>query len=154
MIIINCITIFKFSSQQAEQSSKISGKVVEAIVENSPKTKNLNKKEKEKKKEEIVTPVRKIAHFSVYSCLGALIYSLCRTFEGKNWKKVLISIVFAFLYACSDEIHQLFVGGRSGEFRDVCIDSSGAVFGILLVWSLLGVLCLIRRKTHDRSAGK
>ena len=146
LIIINCITIFKFSSEQAEQSNNSSGKVVEAIVENSPKTKNLNKKEKEKKKEEIVTPVRKTAHFSVYMCLGALIYSLCRTFKGENWKKVLISIGLAFLYACSDEIHQLFVGGRSGEFRDVCIDSSGAAFGIFIVWVGWKVGSWLRKK--------
>lgn len=141
LIIINCVVIFKFSSQQAEQSNSSSGKVVDVIVENNPKTKNLDKKEKEKKKEEIVTPVRKTAHFSVYMCLGALMYLLSRTFEGKNWKKVLISIGFAFLYACSDEIHQLFVNGRSGEFRDVCIDSCGAMFGIFIVW----VVCKIRQ---------
>lgn len=146
LIITNCITIFKFSSEQSEQSNRTSGKVVETIVENSPKTKNLSKKDKEKKKEEIVTPVRKTAHFTVYTCLGALIYLLCRTFEGKNWKKVMISIGFAFLYACSDEIHQMFVGGRSGEFRDVMIDSCGAGFGVLIVWIFGKVGCWIGRK--------
>lgn len=154
LIIINCVVIFRFSSQQAEQSNQSSGKVVETIVKNSPKTKNLSKKEKEKKKEEIVTPVRKTAHFTVYMCLGALTFLLSRTFEGKNWKKVLISIGFAFLYACSDEMHQLFVGGRSGEFRDVLIDSSGAAFGIFIVWFVGKVWCLIRRKKHDKSAEK
>ena len=146
LIIINCVVIFNFSADQSEESNEKSGKVVEAIVENSPKTKNLSKKEKEKKKEEIVTPVRKTAHFSVYTCLGALIYSLCRTFEGKNWKKVLISIGLAFLYACSDEVHQVFVSGRSGEIRDVCIDSLGAGFGVCIVWICWKVGCIIKKK--------
>ena len=151
LIIINCFVIFKFSSQQAEQSNQSSGKVVETIVENSPKTKNLSKKEKEKKKEEIVVPVRKTAHFTVYMCLGALTYLLSRTFEGKNWKNVLISIGFAFLYACSDEVHQVFVSGRSGEIRDVCIDSLGAGFGVCIVGICWKVECLIKKKMSKKS---
>ncbi len=150
LIIINCAVIFKFSSEQSEESDKTSGKVVETIVENSPKTKNLSKQDKEKKKEEIVTPVRKTAHFTVYTVLGALVYLFTRTFEGKNWKKVLISIGFAFLYACSDEMHQLFVSGRSGEIKDILIDSCGATFGVIIVWSLWKVGCWIRRKMANK----
>lgn len=141
LIIINCVVIFKFSSEKSEQSDKSSGRIVNTIVENHPKMKNLNKQEKEKKKEEIVFPVRKTAHFSVYTCLGILLYLFMKTFEISNRKKVLISIALAFLYACSDEIHQLFVGGRSGEFRDVCIDSCGAGFGVCLVW----IICQIKK---------
>ena len=99
--------------------------------------KKLNQKEKEIKKQEIVFPVRKMAHFSVYTCLGILLFLFMNTYEINNRKKVLISIGLAFIYACSDEIHQLFVGGRSGEFRDVLIDSCGAGFGIFVVWITL-----------------
>lgn len=141
LIITNCVVIFKFSSEQSEQSDKSSGRIVDTIVENHPKMKKLNQKEKEIKKQEIVFPVRKMAHFSVYTCLGILLYLFMKTFEISNRKKVLISIALAFLYACSDEIHQLFVGGRSGEFRDVCIDSCGAGFGVCLVW----IICQIKK---------
>ena len=37
------------------------------------------------------------------------------------------------LYAASDEFHQLFVPGRSGQITDVLIDSGGLLAGILLV---------------------
>ena len=37
-----------------------------------------------------------------------------------------------FLYACTDEFHQLFVPGRSGNFRDVIIDTSGGVLSAIL----------------------
>lgn len=141
LIITNCVVIFKFSSEQSEQSDKSSGRIVDTIVENHPKMKKLSQKEKEIKKQEIVFPVRKMAHFSVYTCLGILLYLFMKTFEISNRKKVLISIALAFLYACSDEIHQLFVGGRSGEFRDVCIDSCGAGFGVCLVW----IICQIKK---------
>jgi VanZ family protein len=41
------------------------------------------------------------------------------------------------LYAASDEFHQLFVPGRSGEVKDVLIDSAGAVTGALLFYLAL-----------------
>jgi VanZ family protein len=48
---------------------------------------------------------------------------------------IIITIIFVFLYACSDEIHQLFVPGREGAIRDVIIDTCG---GITLVLIKLG----------------
>lgn len=149
LIIINCIVIFRFSAEQSEKSNKTSGRVVDTIIENSPKTRNLSKQEKEKKKEEIVTPVRKTGHFTIYTCLGALIYLLCKTFKGDNWKKILISIGLAFLYACSDEIHQLFVNGRSGEFTDVLLDTCGAGFGVLVVITVSLICCKISGKLKN-----
>lgn len=50
---------------------------------------------------------------------------------------VLGSWVLGVLYAASDEFHQLFVPGRSGQLSDVCIDASGVLLGVLvalLVW--------------------
>ena len=45
---------------------------------------------------------------------------------------IMISISFCFLYACTDEIHQLFVVGRTGRFTDVLIDTCGSFTGIML----------------------
>ena len=42
--------------------------------------------------------------------------------------------ILAFLYACTDEFHQLFIAGRAGQFRDVCIDSTGALIMILIIY--------------------
>jgi VanZ family protein len=38
-----------------------------------------------------------------------------------------------FLYACSDEIHQLFVPNRSGELLDVLLDTFGGSLGVLSI---------------------
>ena len=47
-------------------------------------------------------------------------------------KKIIISLILGFIYACSDELHQTFVAGRSGEARDVLIDTSGVFIGICI----------------------
>ena len=44
-----------------------------------------------------------------------------------------ISFIICFLYASSDEFHQLFVPGRSGQVTDIFIDLIGVVLGLLLV---------------------
>lgn len=149
LIIINCAVIFKFSAEESGKSSDRSGKVVQKIVEVNPRTRNLEKKEKDRIQENLIVPIRKTAHFSVYMCLGALIFILANTYKIKDFRKILISLISAFIYACSDEIHQLFVGGRSGEFRDVCIDTCGAMFGIILVLAICACIHLFKRKKEE-----
>jgi VanZ family protein len=53
-----------------------------------------------------------------------------------SWRLAGGAILFVALYASSDEWHQTFVPGREGCIRDVCIDTTGAVFGILIWWGL------------------
>ena len=56
--------------------------------------------------------------------------SLLREYMVINTKLVLLSLLICFLYACSDEIHQLFIVGRSGNAYDVLIDTIGSFFGM------------------------
>ena len=122
--------IFGFSSQNAEESSGISKKVSESIVEITNKDKPIQEKNKIVK---FLEPrIRKLAHFSIYTVVGFLLMSLCFTYKISINKKIIISLFLGFIYACSDELHQTFVAGRSGEARDVLIDSSGVFVGILI----------------------
>lgn len=43
-----------------------------------------------------------------------------------------LAIFIAYLYAISDEIHQYFVPGRTGLFRDTLIDLIGILIGIFI----------------------
>jgi len=58
-------------------------------------------------------------------------------------KKYVIFI--AYLYAVSDEIHQSFISGRTGRFRDTLIDLIGILIGILIFNKFFP---LIKRKFH------
>ena len=75
--------------------------------------------------------VRKCAHFLEYMILALLVFNVIKLYF--NMKQVIIiTIVFVFLYACTDEIHQLFVQGREGAIRDVIIDTCGGITLILI----------------------
>ena len=75
--------------------------------------------------------VRKLAHFSIYAALGFCLFRGISPFVIKPSHCFWVALALCFLYACSDEIHQLFVMGRSGQFTDVLLDSFGACIGIL-----------------------
>lgn len=84
--------------------------------------------------------LRKAAHFTEFACLGALLtwlFSMLR----KPW---LLALPGAFLVACADETIQRFVPDRGPSFRDVMIDTAGAVVGMTLL--LVGYTLLKRRK--------
>ncbi|MFU0825097.1 VanZ family protein [Clostridium sp.] len=76
--------------------------------------------------------VRKIAHFTEYFILYLLIFNALRD-DFYLRKALIISLIATFLYACSDEIHQIFIPGREGRFRDVLIDTSGGIFALAII---------------------
>ena len=77
--------------------------------------------------------LRKMAHAFMFGVLARL---LVRGFRGSTywpWKKIFAwSVIFSFLYACSDEYHQAYVPGRGASAVDVSIDTLGA-------WLALGI---------------
>lgn len=76
--------------------------------------------------------VRKSAHFMEYFILTFLFYSfLSEYFLYKKWQ-YFFSVLFCFIYALSDELHQAFVPGRTASIRDCFIDLAGGVFFIII----------------------
>lgn len=77
--------------------------------------------------------IRKTAHMTEYAILLLFIYyGLSKTITYKY--NLLISLLTTFLYACSDEFHQLFIPGRSGQFKDILIDTIGSIFMIIVIY--------------------
>ena len=76
--------------------------------------------------------VRKLAHLIMYFILG--IFSII---NFKNDKDGLINaIILCIIYAFTDEIHQMFIQNRSGEVRDIIIDSIGSISSILIFYKI------------------
>ncbi len=73
--------------------------------------------------------VRKTAHVTEYMILYILIFRVVTLYSNTK-KSKLIALFCMVLYASTDEIHQLFVPGRSGMVRDVFIDSIGGIIGV------------------------
>ena len=75
--------------------------------------------------------VRKLTHFLLYLVLGVLSVRALVKNQVSTWKSVTFSVLICLLYAMTDEWHQVFVPGRSGQPSDVLIDSLGALAGAL-----------------------
>lgn len=118
--------IFFFSSQPGEVSLKQSDTIIYKITD------IVSKKDEETKKHLSIKwtfLVRKTAHFLEYFVLGLVIY-LVLDIRGIKYLQIT-AIILAILFASLDEIHQLFVVGRTAKVFDVFIDSIGATVAIL-----------------------
>lgn len=134
--------IFFFSSFSSEDSSEQSGKVVRFVLW-IVRSLFGEKTAAALAGAGIEFYIRKAAHFTEYAILGVL---MVRALFLNGFPHPALALVICAVYACLDEFHQFFVSGRSMELRDVCIDSSGALFGILVY--VLGRTALKRvRKT-------
>lgn len=68
-----------------------------------------------------------------------------------QYRKILYSQLFGTVYAITDEIHQLFIPGRSGEIRDVCIDSLGVLTGIIFMLMIIKIYIKIKKvKSNEK----
>lgn len=86
--------------------------------------------------------VRKLAHFTEYWILGALLALDWRLWgRGGFW----LPLIPGLAVAASDELLQTFIPGRSGQLSDVLLDCFGAACAVLPVW----LLC--RRKERSSS---
>ena len=74
--------------------------------------------------------IRKCAHVSEFFILGLLVINLISKYNVKY--SYFIAFIICTLYASSDEFHQIFVPGRSGQVTDVLIDLIGIILGLIL----------------------
>jgi hypothetical protein len=113
--------IFYFSNQNAEISSSQSGWVISTFFFWLPDA-------------YASLIVRKLAHFTIYFVLGfCMIHIFCPAKEKIRKKDLLAALLLCFLYACSDEFHQSFIGGRAARFTDCLIDGAGSLSAMLLL---------------------
>jgi len=139
--------IFYLSSQDSGSSSKMSGEFIGKLANIFVGDfKNMTESQQMLFISGAQRIVRKYAHFFIYSVLGFFTMGTMYTYKMNLKSKLLTALAVVFLYAVSDEIHQIFVPGRSCEVRDVLIDTAGATLGILFMTTTTSLCRSSRRR--------
>ena len=144
--------IFMFSSMNGEESTDLSDSGIRDVVSSAISITNEmgithddgnQKYFIEKMVIYLNYPVRKCAHMFLYFVLGILMFMFLRF---KTNHPHIIAIIGCYIYACSDEIHQLFVDGRGTLLSDTFVDLAGGIAGIMAISIILLVWYKIQRK--------
>ncbi|MBR1815981.1 MAG: VanZ family protein [Lachnospiraceae bacterium] len=146
-LILSCIwmvVIFYFSARDADESEDDSYRVGLAVGRVFvPDFESMSEDAQLEFAESIDHPVRKCAHATEYAILGMFLVGVFYPVKKRSKSNIIYPLVCCVLYAATDEIHQLFVPGRSGQLFDVLIDGAGALVGILVI-----IFILERIKMH------
>jgi len=82
----------------------------------------------------------KINHFGAYGLLSVFLYSTLyfqNKFSILKKYPALFTVLIASVYGALDEIHQMYVPGRSAEFLDWIADFTGSIVAVLITRYLL-----------------
>lgn len=130
------IGIFCFSSQPAVESSQLSGGIVENLFQVIEKLFHLQLSAADRilRLDTFETIIRKAAHMSEYGLLAVAVAYSAHIYGQRRGKLLLWSECICVMYAFTDEFHQLFIPGRSGQITDVIIDGIGAFIGFYIFY--------------------
>lgn len=129
--IIWCLVIFSFSAQNGGESSGLSTLIVSmlcGLFNYSPSAETMDF---------LTFLVRKAAHMTEFGILGLLVLNTIYRAFGSFKAIYLSAFAVASTYAAFDELHQLFIPDRSGQFTDWMIDSAGILLFMFAAWVII-----------------
>lgn len=143
--ILMMYVIFSFSSADGVESASLSYAVSVKAVEvvNQVADKHWTQERIDYCADRIHYYVRKCAHMTEYAVLAIAVSFPLYVYGMHGILLMFVAGCICVAFAAGDEYHQLFVAGRSGSVRDVCIDSIGVLAGIIFV----RIIGFIGRKT-------
>lgn len=144
LVIAVAAIIFILSSQTGDVSNDVSQGVTDAFVDGDKQPGfSLHRL------------IRKCAHMAEYAALSFLLCAFIVYVwrSAPFYRTALIAWFIATLYGVSDEIHQLFVPGRSGALKDVLFDAAGAAIGVLALAVFLGIVRIWKKKRLETKEG-
>lgn len=149
LVLLYCV-VFGFSAQDSEESGSLSLFLSEKCVSffRSLSGADWSSIKIAELAEYFEHPLRKLAHFAEYACMGILVYALWSQWLRRGRALYLLTVGWVFLSAALDELHQYFVPGRYASFADVLLDTLGGAFGMLFC---LCVTALYRRRCRRKS---
>lgn len=132
------VLIFCFSTESAERSDQTSGKISRQVVYMVyPNYDQKTTEEQQACYEMVQHHVRKTAHFTEYAVLGMMIRFCLASWFGRRSGLSAAAWITGTLYSGTDELHQLLIDGRSGQWTDVLLDSCGVLTGVLIAGLIL-----------------
>ncbi len=141
MAIAWMVVIFKLSDMNTTNSNGKSSGLIGIFIEDTLDITNEygitdshpNDEKIERATQLLNAPMRKVAHASVYFVLAFFVFLVMGIiFDHKYYAfELILTLIIAIMFACTDEFHQTFVSGRTGAVQDVVIDSLGAIVGCL-----------------------
>ncbi len=145
------VLIFRFSMEPAEQSDNTSGQISRKVIAVLyPDYERKAPEEQQEIYDSVQHSVRKAAHFTEYAVLGLMIRLCLESWLGRRRGLFCAAWGTGTLYAGTDELHQMVIDGRSGQWTDVLIDSGGVLTGAAL--AVLVIWLLARRRKRGKEA--
>lgn len=148
-LVLQISLIFSFSLQNAKESTVISRWFTDGIKSRESYEQEVaqekNSKGEQRYNDSVVGKVaksrysklehyvRKTAHFMLFFALGTILMLLLGVYDIKRFAGCSLSIMFGVAIGFFDETLQLFTKGRSGELRDVFIDSTGIAVAAIVI---------------------
>lgn len=96
--------------------------------------------------------LRKCAHFAIFFALGFSVTAALNC--QRRLPRIPLVIVFGGGLAIADEVRQYFVPGRATELRDMLIDFSGVLVGILAASASIWVIRRTRARWLEKRQDK
>ena len=128
------VALFYLATQTGEQSGELSGKFTDLAL------RLLHHWDYYPDPDYLERLLRKAAHFCIFAFEGFLLaLAMLRTLRHR-FCGVVLSEALCMVIASANEFSQLLADGRSCELRDMCIDSGGALLGVLVALALHGIV--------------
>ena len=89
--------------------------------------------------------IRKFAHGFEFFILALLIFLTLKSFNIKSREVIIYTLFIILLYAVIDEYRQLYIPGRNSNVKDVVIDFTGGIIGVIISQFIISIKKIISK---------
>ncbi|MBQ2603833.1 MAG: VanZ family protein [Acutalibacteraceae bacterium] len=90
--------------------------------------------------------IRKLAHFCEFAVYGFFLSATVHSYTESFKKNIFCILFFLLAVPVTDETIQYFSEGRSAQVRDVLIDFSGGLFGLLMCFLFVCIIAALKKR--------
>lgn len=89
--------------------------------------------------------IRKFAHGFEFFVLALLVFLTLKSFNIKSREVIIYTLFIILLYAVIDEYRQLYIPGRNSNVKDVVIDFTGGIIGVIILQFIISIKKIISK---------